>query len=49
MVAKGGIDPRGLANLDAEIGRFWLVKPKRVSLEALLDDLPGAQKQAAAA
>jgi glutamate synthase (NADPH/NADH) large chain len=38
-----------LANFDAEIGRFWLVKPKRISLEALLDDLPGAQKEAAAA
>ena len=38
-----------LANFDADIGKFWLVKPKRVSLEALLDDLPGAQKQAVAA
>ncbi len=38
-----------LDNLDAEIGRFWLVKPKRVSLEALLDDLPGAKKEAVAA
>ncbi|KAB2311066.1 glutamate synthase large subunit [Betaproteobacteria bacterium SCN2] len=38
-----------LDNLDAEITKFWLVKPKRVSLEALLDDLPGAQKEAAAA
>ncbi len=42
--AKGLLD-----NLDAEIGRFWLVKPKRISLEALLDDLPGARKQAEAA
>ena len=38
-----------LANLDAEMGKFWLVKPKRISLESLLDDLPGAQKQAVAA
>ena len=38
-----------LDNLDAEIGKFWLVKPKRISLEALLDDLPGARKQAEAA
>ena len=44
--------PRGkalLANFDAEIGKFWLVKPKRISLEDLLDDLPGAHKQAVAA
>ena len=44
--------PRGkelLANFDAEIGKFWLVKPKRISLEALLDDLPGARRQAVAA
>jgi glutamate synthase (NADPH/NADH) large chain len=38
-----------LDNLDSEVGRFWLVKPKRMSLEALLDDLPGARKQAEAA
>jgi len=38
-----------LANFDADIGKFWLVKPKRDSLEALLDDLPGANKQAVAA
>jgi glutamate synthase (NADPH/NADH) large chain len=38
-----------LDNLDAEITKFWLVKPKRVSLEALLDDLPGAKKEAVAA
>ncbi len=38
-----------LANFDADIGKFWLVKPKRVSLEALLDDLPGANKEAVAA
>ena len=38
-----------LANFDADIGKFWLVKPKRVSLEALLDDLPGASKEAVAA
>ncbi len=38
-----------LGNLDSEIGKFWLVKPKRVSLEALLDDLPGAKKEAVAA
>jgi len=38
-----------LVNFNADIGKFWLVKPKRISLEALLDDLPGAQKEAAAA
>jgi glutamate synthase (NADPH/NADH) large chain len=38
-----------LDNLDTEITKFWLVKPKRVSLEALLDDLPGAKKEAVAA
>jgi glutamate synthase (NADPH/NADH) large chain len=38
-----------LNNYDAEIGKFWLVKPKRISLEALLDDFPGANKVAVAA
>ncbi len=38
-----------LDNLDTEIDKFWLVKPKRMSLEALLDDLPGVHQEAAAA
>ncbi len=41
--------PRGralLADYDNALEKFWLSKPKRVSIEALVDDLPGSKRQA---
>ena len=57
MFLKGQIErhlsltgsPRGralLADYDNALEKFWLSKPKRVSIEALVDDLPGSKRQA---
>ncbi len=38
-----------LADFDATVAKVWLVKPKRITLENLIDDIPGAVRAAAAA
>ena len=38
-----------LADFDSTLARVWLVKPKRISIEDLVDDIPGAVRQTAAA
>ena len=38
-----------LAQLDATLPKVWLIKPKRISLEDLIDDIPGQVRQPIAA
>jgi glutamate synthase (NADPH/NADH) large chain len=35
-----------LADYSAALEKFWLIKPKRVSIEGLVDDLPGSKREA---
>jgi glutamate synthase (NADPH/NADH) large chain len=35
-----------LADFDATLARVWLVKPKRISIEDLVEDLPGQTREA---
>jgi glutamate synthase (NADPH/NADH) large chain len=35
-----------LADYDAALNKFWLIKPKRISIEALVDDIPGSKREA---
>ena len=34
-----------LADFDATLAKVWLVKPKRISIEDLVEDLPGQQRE----
>ncbi|HEX7972556.1 MAG TPA: hypothetical protein VF501_10185, partial [Thiobacillus sp.] len=38
-----------LADFDAMLARVWLVKPKRISIEDLVEDLPGQTLEAVSA
>ncbi|HQT01003.1 MAG: glutamate synthase large subunit [Hydrogenophilales bacterium 16-64-46] len=38
-----------LADFDAALAKVWLVKPKRISIEDLVDDIPGAVRATVAA
>ena len=38
-----------LAHVDATLAKVWLIKPKRISLEDLVDDIPGQVRQPIAA
>ncbi|HBU28710.1 MAG TPA: hypothetical protein DEB56_02745, partial [Thiobacillus sp.] len=35
-----------LADFDATLARVWLVKPKRISIEDLVEDIPGQSREA---
>jgi glutamate synthase (NADPH) large chain len=35
-----------LADYHLALEKFWLVKPKRVSIAALVDDIPGSKREA---
>ena len=35
-----------LADFNATLARVWLVKPKRISIEDLVEDIPGQTKEA---
>ncbi|MBT9591738.1 MAG: hypothetical protein IV089_12685, partial [Thiobacillus sp.] len=37
-----------LADFDATLARVWLVKPKRISIEDLVEDIPGQKREAVA-
>jgi glutamate synthase (NADPH/NADH) large chain len=38
-----------LADFDATLAKVWLVKPKRISIEDLVEDIPGQTKEAVSA
>ena len=38
-----------LADFDATLARVWLVKPKRISIEDLVEDIPGLTREAVSA
>ena len=38
-----------LVDFDATLAKVWLIKPKRISLEDLVDDIPGQTRQPIAA
>jgi glutamate synthase (NADPH/NADH) large chain len=38
-----------LADFDATLAKVWLVKPKRISIEDLVEDIPGKTREAATA
>jgi glutamate synthase (NADPH/NADH) large chain len=38
-----------LADFDATLARVWLVKPKRISIEDLVEDIPGQPREAVSA
>jgi glutamate synthase (NADPH/NADH) large chain len=38
-----------LADFDATLARVWLVKPKRISIEDLVEDIPGQTREAVSA
>jgi glutamate synthase (NADPH/NADH) large chain len=38
-----------LADFDATLARVWLVKPKRISIEDLVEDIPGQSREAVSA
>jgi glutamate synthase (NADPH/NADH) large chain len=36
-----------LADFDTTLAKVWLIKPKRISIEDLVEDIPGAAREAA--
>ena len=38
-----------LADFDATLARVWLIKPKRISIEDLVEDIPGQKREAVSA
>ncbi len=38
-----------LADFDATLDKVWLVKPKRISIEDLVDDIPGQTRETVSA
>jgi len=38
-----------LADFDATLAKVWLVKPKRISIEDLVEDIPGQTREAVSA
>ncbi len=38
-----------LADFDATLAKVWLVKPKRISIEDLVEDIPGQTNEAVSA
>ena len=50
MALTGSARARALlADFDATLAKVWLVKPKRISIEDLVEDLPGQSREAVSA